>query len=318
MLSAALLALARGPGAAGEAALSARGGFETEDASVELRSPHGYGLRARFVRPRFAKYPGRRFAAVLRLPGGWGAGTGLLDHRLAGAAAARGVVVAAFDAEPKLREEIGSPVLDYNGAKDQDDAAVVLRELFRHPGVDPAAVGVWSHSNGVTIAAGVLAREEFRRRVLFLLDDEGPHAPWDIIRDERIELRDPGLRRVWREKVLRAKVPSEYRTPEEFFRERSAVDFIGKFEGIYQRVQGREDHVLLSWHGHAAAMIRAAAPPAGKARWTRLNRSPRDRVYRTPGDLEAALDIERVRGPNDRRLWDRLLRLFDEGRAPGK
>ncbi|MBI5882700.1 MAG: hypothetical protein HZB91_06305 [Elusimicrobia bacterium] len=296
LLAAAFLASAWGSSEAREPAPSSRNRFETEDVSVGLRSPHGYAIRVRFVRPRFAKYPGRRFAAVLRLAGGWGPGTELLDHKLAVAAASAGIVVAAFDAEPKLREEVGSPALDYNGAKDQDDAAVVLSELFRDPGIDPAAVGVWSHSNGVTIASGALAREEFRRRVLFLLDDEGPHAPWDIIRDERISLRDESLRRIWKEKVLKAKVPSEYRTPEGFFRERSAVNFIGRFEGIYQRVQARDDHVTLFWHGHAAAMLRAASVPAGKARWTRLNRGARNRAYGTPEALEAALDVERING----------------------
>lgn len=300
--------------------LSKDNDFEIEDVTFNLKSRHGYNIRVRSVRPRFSKYPEKRFPTVLRIAGGWGVSTFLLNNRLAKKAASDGLIIVAFDTEPKLKEKTGSRIRDYNGFKDQDDAATVLASILNHPNVDPDMVGVWSHSNGITLASGVLGREKYKEigeKIIFLLDDEGPHCPEDLIDAPDIKPHTRDIKSIWRNKVINAKVGAgkDYRTTDEFFSERCAVNFIGNFKGVYERVQAKNDHELAYYYGHAAAMINIAVN--GKAKWTRLNREPKDQIYKSaelPGgiDMESVLDVEKIRGPNDRRIWDLLFSLFHE------
>jgi hypothetical protein len=299
--------------------LSPNNHFETEGGTISLESSSGYSILVRFVAPRFSKYPNKRFPAVLRIAGGWGPSTFLLEHPLTQKAAERGLVVVAFDSEPKTTQEVGSTLRNYNGFRDQDDVALVLQAIFEHPGIDPSRVGVWSHSNGITLAAGVLGRSKYdklSRRVLFLLDDEGPHCPKDILDDQSIRFHTPGIRETWA-KVIDAMVGQgrEYASVDEFFSERCAVYFIGNFPGAYQRLQAIEDHEPRDYHGHAVAMLNAATH--GKARWTRLNNEPKNRLYASPQEpdginIESVLDVDKFESANDPRIWDALFQMFRE------
>ncbi|HDZ76685.1 MAG TPA: hypothetical protein ENH41_01205 [Candidatus Omnitrophica bacterium] len=301
--------------------LNRNNSFETEDVIVTLKSDYGYGLRVRYVRPKLSRYPAKRFPAVFRISGGWGTGLFLLDAEAARKAAAKGLIVAAYESSIKKRYPLGSSKRDYNGFKDQDDAAVVLGSIFNNLQVDPNMVGVWSNSNGITIASGFLGREKYKelsKKVVFLLDAEGPHNPEYILKNtDDIDFRDEKRMISSWKKVINAKVGpgKDYSTEEEFFKERCAINFIGNFKGIYRRGQARNDHALTSYHGHAVAMLNAAAQ--GKARWARLNREPKNQIYwssQEPDgvDIDSVIDVKQFKGPNDKRFWDVLFKLFNQ------
>ncbi len=299
--------------------LSKNNNFEIEDVTVVLKSDYGYDLRVRFVRPKFSRYPAKRFPAVLRISGGWGSGLFLLNGKPARRAASKGLVVAAYASSIKKEYPLGSDKRDYNGFKDQDDAAIVLKSILEHPNVNPDMAGIWSNSNGITIASGLLGREKYEKlsdKVAFLLDSEGPHNPQYILENtDEINLRNPeGIMNRWK-RALDAKVGPgrDYSTEEQFFRERCAINFIGNFKGVYLRAQARDDHALKDYHGHAVAMLNTATN--GKAKWTRLNREPRNTLYRSFAepdgvDIDSVLDVGRFIGPNDSRFWDALFNLF--------
>ena len=295
--------------------------FEIEDVTYFIKSDYGYRLKVRSVRPKLSRYPAKQFPAVLRIGGGWGFSTFLLNASLTRKAAADGLIIVAFDSEMKDTKKypVGSSQRDYSGFRDQEDAAKVLRSILEHPNVNPDAVGVWSHSNGITLASGVLGREKFRDisdSVKFILDDEGPYCPRDMLQNRDIKYHTRGMKRKWR-KVINSKVGEmkDYNSEDEFFYERCAVNFIGNFKGIYQRVQAGNDHETLYYHGHAVAMLNAATN--GKAKWTRLNREPKNITYyslQDPDgiDIENVIDLNRVNGPNDRRIWELLYKLFNQ------
>jgi len=52
--------------------LSGNNDFEIEVAILFLKSDYGYDIEIRSIRPKFSKYPQKRFPAVLRTGGGWG------------------------------------------------------------------------------------------------------------------------------------------------------------------------------------------------------------------------------------------------------
>lgn len=292
--------------------------FEMEEYFLDMQSNHGYALRVRAVRPKFTAYPDRRFPVLLRIAGGWGPSNFLLDSPRTREAAARGIVLVTFDSEPKVKERPPSPVLDYNGFKDQDDVALVLLTVLEHPSVDPARAGVWSHSNGITLAAGVLGGGKYPELagVAFLMDDEGPHCPKEILQvltspDDYVT---SGIIQLWNE-VIAAKsgAGKEYADADAFFAERCASYFVGGFGGTYQRMQALNDHEVKTYHGHAAAMLNAAG--AGKAAWTRLNLDERDVVYQSPETpqgvpIDGVIEIDRFENANDERLWNMALDLI--------
>ncbi len=305
---------------AGYIALIQKNNFNVEEGFFDLWSNTGYRIRVYTVSPRFSEYPDMKFPAVLRIGGGWGTSEGLLKNQRTAEAASRGLVVVGFATEPKKEEDIGSGLRDYNGFKDQDDVATILASILNHPNVNPNMVGIWSHSNGITLASGVLGRGKYKdlnEKIIFLLDDEGPHCPKDLIDIPDIKPHTRGIKDIWRNKVINAKVGAgkDYRTTDEFFSERCAVNFIGNFKGIYQRVQAKDDHEIAYYYGHAVAMLNTATN--GKARWTRLNRQPKNQIYKLVQlpdgvDIESVLDVKKIRGPNDRRIWDMLFNLFNE------
>ena len=293
--------------------------YEIEEVTIYLESNYGYDICVRSIGPKLSKYPEEHFPAVLQIGGGWGTSIFMLDHHFAKIAASKGLIIVAFGTEPKLQEEIGSSKRDYNGFKDQDDVAIVLRSIFNCPNVNPNMVGVWSNSNGITLAAGVLGREKYQNlseKVMFLLDSEGPHCPKEILNNPNITFYNPDIVDVWNT-VIDAKVgpDKDYQSVEDFFAERCAVYFIDDFKGIYQRVQAKNDHALTNYYGHAVAMLNAATN--GEAKWTRLNKQPKNQTYASlqePDgvDIETVLDVEKFTSCNDYRIWDVLFDLFNQ------
>ncbi|MHA1733028.1 MAG: alpha/beta hydrolase family protein [Promethearchaeota archaeon] len=271
------------------------------------------------MRPKVSKYQGEQFPAVLRIAGGWGTSTFLLDAKQVREAAERGLIVVAFDSFPKKEYEVGSELRDYNGFKDQDDVALVLSKLFEDPQVNASLVSVWSHSNGITLAAGALGRhtyENISRQIIFLLDDEGPHSPRELLENPEISFHTADIKDTWGE-VIDAKVGDgkQYATVDEFWAERCAINFIGNYSGVYQRVQAIDDHETGTYHGHAVAMINAATPPNGGAAWTRLNFQEKNQLYQSQAypdsvDVDEVLDLQKFSGPNDPHIWEVFFSLL--------
>ena len=163
----------------------------------------------------------------------------------------------------------------------------------------------------------MLGREkysELSRNIKFLLDDEGPHCPKDMIDNPDIKFHTNGIREMW-EDVLNAKVGDgkDYSNEDDFWSERCAVNLIEGYEGIYQRMQAIDDHEPSTYHGHAVAMVNAATN--GKAEWTRLNNQPKNQIYSTNQKnegiyIENVLEIKKFSGANDKRIWDMMFELI--------
>jgi hypothetical protein len=106
----------------------------------------------------------------------------------------------------------------------------------------------------------------------------------------------------------------QYETEEAFWYERCGNNFIGNYRGIYQRLQGRRDHALGYNYPHAISFLNAAT--SGNAKWTRLNKQPKNIVYKSQErpdgvPIETALDIEELHG-NELLGWRMLFSLIGE------
>ena len=164
----------------------------------------------------------------------------------------------------------------------------------------------------------MLGREkysELSRNIKFLLDDEGPHCPKDLIADPDIKFHTNGIREMW-EDVLNAKVGDgkDYSNEDDFWSERCAVNLIEGYEGIYQRMQAIDDHEPSTYHGHAVAMLNAATN--GNAKWTKLNNQPKNKLYSETEEkgrvnIEDVIGIKKFSSANDKRIWDMLFKLID-------
>ncbi len=298
--------------------LSKNNEFKITEETFILRSPHGYNIEVKTVRPKFEKYPDKRFPAVLRIAGGWGTSTFLLKNPMVKKIASYGLISVGYSTQPK-KEKWEPDLRDFNGFKDQDDVAVVLRSILAHPNVNPEMVGIWSHSNGITLASGVLGREKYwdiNGRIAFLLDDEGPYCPQDMLKVPGIRFHTKGIRKKWA-KAVESKVGfnKQYQKEDDFFYERCAVNFIGNFKGIYQRAQGKDDHQTYFYHEHAVEMLNTATD--GNAKWTRLNKEPKNQLYKSKNkpnaiNIDNVLDVDKFQGANDKHIWKLLLNLFDQ------
>lgn len=295
------------------------GKYKIEDATINLKSNNGYNIKVRLIGPKFSLYPDKKFPAVLRIGGGWGTSSFLLNNKLVNKAASNGFIIVGFETEPK-KEKWDAELRDFNGFKDQDDVATVLKSIMENSNIDVNNIGVWSHSNGITLASGVLGRKkysEISKNVKFLLDDEGPHCPKDLINNPDIKFHTKGIREMW-EDVLSAKIGDgkEYSNEDNFWSERCAVNLIPGYKGIYQRVQAIDDHEPSTYHGHAVAMVNAATN--GNAKWTRLNNQPKNQIYSYNSipskgiNIENVLKIKKFSSANDKRIWNVLFNLFEE------
>jgi hypothetical protein len=255
---------------------------ELEGFVAVTRGGATYQVYVRQARPRAADYPGQCFPAVLMIAGGWGAGAKAIGTPPMIDMASAGVVVVGFNPESRgtgdpgdLRSD-GPVPEDYNGFAHQDDCGAVLASVVAEPLVDDARVGVWSHSNGITIAAGCLNRHP-ELPVKFLMDEEGPHCPRDLLADPDATIA-AALRTRWAEVVAEKVGPGlDYETEEAFWAERCAVEQIGGIRAMYRRFQAEEDHALGFYYRHTVAMVAQAV--GGGVPWVRLNDRPSGVVY---------------------------------------
>ncbi|MBI5529713.1 MAG: prolyl oligopeptidase family serine peptidase [Deltaproteobacteria bacterium] len=262
--------------------LGVPGTYQTEKLVTFVKVQRGgstYNVYVRQVRPKRTDHPGVCFPAVLKIPGGWGAGAPLIDQQDCAVMASAGVVVTAFNPESRGSGEARSdgPVPeDYNGYAHQDDCAAVVAALLSDSQVDMARVGVWSHSNGITIASGCLNRHP-ELEVKFLMDEEGPHCPKELLADPDAQI-DPALRDRWSQ-VLSEKVGPglDYENEDGFWAERCAVNQIGGVRASYQRFQAEVDHALGVYYHHTVAMNNTAV--SGGVPWVRLNTNALGVVY---------------------------------------
>ncbi|MBN2067592.1 MAG: hypothetical protein JW744_03945 [Candidatus Diapherotrites archaeon] len=286
--------------------------YQTEDVGFSLRSPNSYDLSVRILRPKLELYPNEKFPAVLKLAGGWGEMTGQLDSPLAEEAAKKGITFVAFDSPTRINYPVGSSERDYKGFKDQADVAEVLEFMFNSPGIDSERIGIWSSSSGALLASATLGRyPEFGSRVRFWLDQEGPHCAGELLEDiDEIPGAATGL--VNWETARDAKVGpgKDYATEEEFWAERCGYRFLGSFEGIYQRIQGSDDHQLGQYYKHAVAYLNAATK--GNAEWTRLNREAKNVAYQSGDELQGVeinnvLSFEHITNPLAQEIFYELI-----------
>lgn len=211
-------------------------------------------LHAQVFAPQDAA--GKKYPALVLVPGGIGDGSAFGDdaRRMASA----GIVAVTFDPDGRGKS---TGQEDYNGYKQQDGLAAVIRFVATLPEVDAARIGVATYSYGITMGSGALARHS-DLPVKFLIDWEGPAdhnyttTGCDASRPSRIQWQ-PCSDKAW-------------------WAEREAVNFIGALRVPYQRIQSEKDHVQPT-NAHAVDLINAAIK--GGAPWVRLNDYPPNQTY---------------------------------------
>lgn len=293
--------------------------FKTEDVTFTLGGPNGYDLNVRTVRPKLSEYSDKKFSAVLIVGGGWGAMTPFLNQDMVRKTSSDGVIFVAFDSPVRTdnmdgRKPIINDKRDYKGFKDQADVAFVLEYIFKNPNVNTDVVGVWSSSSGALLTSGVLGRySELGESVAFWMDDEGPSCPKELLEDPNLSSVG-GLKNWAMARDSKVGEGRDYKTEEEFWYERCGDKFIGNYKGIYQRIQGINDHALRQNYPHAIAYLNAATN--GNAKWTRLNIQPKDVVYKSSEEpngaaIENGLDIKSIK-QNKQAVWNMLFKLIKE------
>jgi hypothetical protein len=266
---------------------TAASAYAIETVETWVTAPNGSQLYTRIVRPVPALYPGRRFPALIAVPGGTGAGAPLADSPGYRQLAGSGFVVVAFNAEGRGTglpgNRISQGTEDCNGFVHQDDLKAVAEYTAALPNVDAGNIGVQTSSFGIAIGAGALGRYP-SLPVAYLIDSEGPH-------DNRvITFYDAGHETAVCGHLSTVTDPS----PENqaFWAEREAVRYIDSYPGRYLRMQAEIDHAQNpGYFRHAIEMIDAATRPeyggTGSDVWTRMNGSdtgnPVNTVY-PPGD----------------------------------
>jgi hypothetical protein len=167
-----------------------------------------------------------------------------------------------------------------NGPIHQGDLKAVIEFVNKLPYVNPENVGVLTRSFGVTIGTGALARYP-ELKVKYLLDIEGPSGPpRDIMGG--IERRKPwAIKRFARNRpdiIAEDIVLHGHKLGEkDFWKDRQAINFIGKIRCPYQRIQCDIDHVQDRNKRHAIDLINAATN--GASPWTRMNDNPPNVIY---------------------------------------
>ncbi|MBI3881326.1 MAG: hypothetical protein HY301_14840 [Verrucomicrobia bacterium] len=184
-----------------------------------------------------------KLPALVLIPGGNGDSSLFLSRQgMAQEIAELGCVAIAFDPDGRGQSEGRE---DYCGFKHQDGLAAIVRWAAQQPGVDAERIGLCSNSYGVTMGTGVLARfADLPAR--FLIDWEGPMDRNDT---GGCDPNKPGMGG-----HLKSVAKCD---DENFWREREAVNFVGKLRVPYQRLQSAKDHVQRDNH-HAIAMVNAA------------------------------------------------------------
>jgi hypothetical protein len=258
---------------ASEAGMSApaSAAYTTQTIETWVAAPNGNGLYTRIVQPVPALYPGRRFPALITVPGGTGAGAPLADSPAYRELAGSGFVVIAFNAEGRGTGLAGNlqseGTENCNGFVHQDDLKAIVEYAAGLPNVDAGNIGVETSSFGIAIGAGALGRYP-SLPVAYLVDQEGPH-------DNRvITFYDAGHETAVCGHLSTITDPSPEN--EAFWAEREAVRYVDSYPGRYLRMQAEIDHAQNpGYFRHAIEMINAATASqyggTGSAEWTRMN-----------------------------------------------
>lgn len=199
---------------------------------------------------------GKKYPALVLVPGGPADSNAFADDTLRMASA--GIVAVTFDPDGRGKS---TGQEDYNGYKQQDGLAAVIRFVATLPEVDAQQIGVATYSYGITMGSGALARYP-DLPVKFLIDWEGP-AGRNYTTTGCVANRPGGIQ--WQPCSDNA-----------WWSEREAVNFIGKLRVPYQRIQSEKDHVQPT-NAHAVDMINAAIK--GGVPWVRLNDYPPNQTY---------------------------------------
>ncbi len=245
--------------------------YTLEALETWVTAPNGSLLYTRIIQPAPALYPGRRFPALIAIPGGTGAGAPLADSPDYRNLASQGFVFVSFNPEGRgsgrPSDLVSQGTENCNGFVHQDDLKAVIQHTVALPNVDVANLGVATSSLGIAIGAGVLGRYP-DLPVAYLVDGEGPH-------DNRvITFYDAGRERAVCGHLSTVTDPSSGNLA--FWAEREAVRYIGGFRGRYLRMQAEIDHAQNPrYFRHAIEMINAATQPryggTGTSMWTRMN-----------------------------------------------
>ncbi len=200
---------------------------------------------------------GKKYPALVLVPGGIGDGKAFTDDALRMASA--GIIAITFDPDGRGKS---TGQEDYNGHKQQDGLAAVVRFAATLPNVDAQKIGIATYSYGITMGSGALARHP-DVPVKFLIDWEGSadrNYTSGCSADNRGRIQwQPCSDNAW-------------------WSEREAVNFIGtlRVRVPYQRIQSEKDHVQPN-NAHAVDMINAAIK--GGVPWVRLNDYPPNQTY---------------------------------------
>jgi hypothetical protein len=260
-----------------------------EDFSVV--APSGNRLYGKIAHPDPAVHPGLCFPAVVLVPGGINPGRLYALGGNAQLLSAAGMVVVTFNAEGRA-DDSGLDIRsegteDFNGHRNQDGLAAIVRYVAQLGYVDPENLGLKTQSYGISMGAGALARHP-DLPVKYLIDGEGPpnsfvtcQEPWTL--DE-----DPSNDKHETVKGILGHYSTERDTSaanRAFWETREAIRTIGQFRGRYLRLQAEWDHSqppskpseLETFHlppiwwraRHTAMMVQAAID--GGVPWVRVN-----------------------------------------------
>lgn len=269
--------------------------YQTVLEEFSILNRHGEEIQGLIRRPDPDLYPGMRFAAVVKVPGGINPGRSEALAPEAIALAEAGMVVVTFNAEGRSDarnpEDIPSQGSEnYNGFENQDTLAEIFLFTSQLPYVISENVGIRSQSYGITMAAGCAARHP-ELMIKYIVDGEGPPNSFVTVQEPWAIFSPPGH-------PFQDKYQTVYgilghyslqRDPSEvnraFWEEREAIHFIGDFNGMYLRLQGEWDHSQppgkpeeieafhqppIWWQGkHTCDMVNAALD--GGVPWVRVN-----------------------------------------------
>lgn len=200
---------------------------------------------------------GRRYPAVVIIPGGLGFGSEALRTPEPRIIAQAGFVVGYFDPDGRGKSK-GEE--DWNGKVQQDGLHAFLKLIYDLPFVLKHNIGVLTSSYGIALGAGTLGRYPDDPPVRYLIDIEGPSDRFYVTK-----FNHPRFVRFF----------GHTTDDEEWWAEREAVRWIKHIRCAYLRVQHLHDHVHGPDKGHAIAMINAATNVKfggqGESPWTRIN-----------------------------------------------
>lgn len=262
--------------------------------TFSVTAPSGATLHGLVHRPLQALRR-RRLPAVVLSPGGVGAGRMMARGPVGTRLAQAGMVVVSFNAEGRKggRLDVRSGGrLDFNGPRDQDGLAAVVRHALTLPDVDPERLGLASVSYGLVAVAGCVSRHP-ALPVQWIADEEGPaDCTSAMLMGWRVH--DLGERPDRAQKALDlfghpcpadARTPAAARAAEAFWGEREPVRLLAGWRRPYLRLQAEYDHVQPPqepahvplfdrppawWQGrHAMQLVNTLV--AGGCPWVRVN-----------------------------------------------